>query len=1171
MLAKRVHLSSSTLQGWFEGKHLPTLALQDNFLALARALDLTAEVPEEEWLQVLARLRTQGQVGANPYVGMRAYSAEDSERYFGRQVLLDELVAAVENVQTAPGARLVAVVGVSGSGKSSLLQAGLIGTECHGGRLSRFTCVALPPEELAAWRPPAQGDVLIVADHMESLRSMTPEAAQDAVDALTSLPSNVTCVFGLTADAFGVLSSDNRLRRALTAPVLVGALMRDEFEDIIRQPAIASGRPVDDALVTLILSSLWRYGEPPASVLPMLSNSLRQAWAQATGPTVTVDDYLATGGIWGGLERLAEGIHEAATPQEQLGIRKLLLDLVQVSSDGIERRSVDATHLPEDVVGPAEAYLNARLLTLDGTMLSIGHSALLGRWKRLGTWVDEEREHLLFRRRIAKAAEVWEESNRDPQALIPVEALVFDQFTRTTDIALTPLETDFFDASLAKAEEEKRAHRRQIGQLQRRNAVMTVLALLAAAALLLTFLQMRRADSFAMAAEIAKAEAQSRQLALVAEELHPTDRNLAAQFSLAALRTARTAEAEAAVLKAGGLGAPWRVMGPRGTVRIAASPDGALVARANGAGVVDGWRDGDFSAPAFSFEASSGQLFGIAHGRRDGRELLAVSGQGTASVWDVTGQPELLVERAGAEEAAYGAAFGDHHAYLGFGDGTIAQVDLATMAEVARWDTGEDRPVEGLAAQPGGGLVVAGGDDIQLWDESGAVLPATEAMRRVTRLQFSPDGSSLAAAGSDGQATIFDVSGQTLTAGPQLQFGAVYIHSLAYDGHRVILGTWDGRAGAFAADGTPLGEVAEPASVTGLAWADGRVVTGTLDGTMRVWPQRFSGELVEGSATPLPSALTGQHFVKYFEDHARAYHFDGSEGHRLQFSEDAGTGYGPVLSSGHVLSLPTASGRLASWDTNVHTAQPPVWSQVGTEIAYELFQGPDGLALYAETSQDWARVIRREGLQWHPVGDIQTWSTLAAGWHPTKPLLAAMSTASTELVIHDVSGGQPKAVGQVGVPAEGASIALTWTSDGEGIIVGTDAGLVYRVDVSDPAAPVVDPDVMELSAGVASLSLSPGGGLVAAGLIDGRIYLLETSEEGGFRTDLVLRPGRGAVADIHLDQERVVFATDTQGAYVWPLDVDDVAVQLCDAVGERLTAREWDRMVPGVDQLEPCG
>lgn len=1165
-VAKEVGLPVSTLQGWFDGKHLPTIALQPHLIKLVWVLGIG---DDEDWPAVLTRLRSGSTVGANPYAGIQPYGVNDAARFYGRRRVLDDLVAAIERVQTAKTAKIVAVVGVSGAGKTSLLNAGLVGHECSpNGRLARFATAILPISEVAGWQPPPHGEVLLVVDQAEDLRLLDENQREGTLAMLAALPTNVTCVLSMMADAFGFALSDERLHSALMAPVLVGALSDEEFEEIARKPAEDSGRVVDDALVALLLRDLHRYGQPAASILPLLSTALWSAWDAAEGGTVKVADYIAEGGLWGGLERLAENIYQGATADEQRYIRSLMISLVQVTSDGIERRMVELAAIPEEELALAEALLEARLLTLQGNTLAISHSALLVHWKRLDGWVDEERDHLLFRRRLGKAAEVWEEANRDPLALIPIEALVFDRSTQH-NVALTPLERDFFEASLERAEQLTRESQREIRRLRRRNGVITTLAVLSIAAVLLTVLQLAQIQRVTSEAASARAQAQSRQIAMVAEGMRATDPNVAAQLSLAALKTSPTEEAQASVLKSAGLGAPQRITGTAGPSQVVASADGALLIRALASGEVTGWRQADFAKPAFQFSVGDGQLSGLAYGTWQGDDLVAVAGGGTASIWDVSGEPRRITEVAAAmgdKVAANAVAIGGAVVYFGLFDGTIARYNLATgqLEPALRFDPNVAATALAVTAD-GRTLVAAGGGQVALWVD-GVEQPRLRPGADVTRVAFSPGGQRLLLGGSGGFAQLLGNSDGTWTTLADLSVDHKAVHSVALTDTSVAIGYWGGTVNLFDQTGQRQGSLTEPATVSGVALVGDRLVTAGLDGVLRIWQQRYSGLLVEGSNRHSGSEL--QQYVVLRGDDGTISAFDSHSGEAVA---SVGTGdaleTGAVLVAEDVLTVSIGEGKLRTWDLT-QSAQP-VDSQVGTSSVLRFAGSSDPtLALSAERLAGHVDVIRRTGLVWETTDALPIESAQAMAWHPREHFVAAISAHTQTLAIFDLTGEKHQLLGQVAIPDQDAVVSLKWSPTLDRIYLGTDGGAVFEVDVMDLAKPTIS-QRHYVGSGVASLAISADGQQLAAGLADGRIWVWQTQADQ-LHTSHVLRPGLGPVTDLQLHDEAMVFITDDSGVYSWPLDVAAAREDLCATLGVALSPQEWKLLVPDADPVDGC-
>ena len=229
----------------------------------------------------------------------------------------------------------------------------------------------------------------------------------------------------------------------------------------------------------------------------------------------------------------------------------------------------------------------------------------------------------------------------------------------------------------------------------------------------------------------------------------------------------------------------------------------------------------------------------------------------------------------------------------------------------------------------------------------------------------------------------------------------------------------------------------------------------------------------------------------------------------------------------------------------------------------------DDRALYAEANVDRAFVLERDGLTWTVADEFVTWSTLVMGWHPTEPVVAAMSVDSTELILDDASALPLSELGRVAVPSDGAAVVLEWASAGGTLFIGTDSGYVFEVDVTDPANPAVTRTVDDLHSGVKSLTISDQGDRLAAGLVDGRIHVWHDTEEG-FQPELALRPGKGPVSELMFDDDRLVFITDDEGIYAWPLDAEAAAAQICDQIGQPLDAHEWGHLAAGVPAVEEC-
>ena len=240
-----VGLPASTLQGGFEGRHLPTQALMPQFLELLVHLGLAVDDADQNaWAAAVAELRSVRVISDPPYSGLSPYTAEQAPLYFGRESALRKLIDACLRPPDPDTSDIVVLLGESGSGKSSLLAAGLIGRATgEGGELAHLAPLLADPADVASLELPDEPTLLVV-DQFEELELLIPERQRAALERLSSLPEHVTCVLALRADAIGLAMRDEWLARDLSTPVVLGPVSRDDFVQIIERPALKHGRSV---------------------------------------------------------------------------------------------------------------------------------------------------------------------------------------------------------------------------------------------------------------------------------------------------------------------------------------------------------------------------------------------------------------------------------------------------------------------------------------------------------------------------------------------------------------------------------------------------------------------------------------------------------------------------------------------------------------------------------------------------------------------------------------------------------------------------------------------------------------------------------------------------------------------------------------------------------------
>ncbi len=507
---------------------------------LATKVTNLQQVRERARLYGLGPGRRDPTLEGSPYKGLDSFGPQDAETFFGRERLVADLVARVA------GGGLVGVVGPSGSGKSSLVRAGLVPALAAGvlpdsdrwvtvvmrpgehpaQALNVALLPALPPAvtaDLTGGEPlltqlaqiPDRPHVLVVVDQAEELFTVCTDDAERAVfvDGLVAAAADpsgrIDVVLTVRADYYGRFAGDQRLASAIAAnQVLVGPMTAEEYRRAITRPAQRHGVIVEPELVDALVDEVT--GQPGA--LPLLSTALLELWEARTDRTMTLASYEATGGLHAAVARLAESVYTSLAPDQQQAARRMFLRLTGPGAgDTVVKRRVRLSDLAVDEESSALVDLLARrrLLTVDDGAVEVAHEALLREWPRFTDWLEEDREGIRLRAHLADAATNWDTTGRDTGELYRGARLsaTLDWTTAHTQ-DLNPVEQEFVTAS---STEHQRQNRRLRGLLAGA-AVFLVLALIAG---VLAVRQANRADD--NAAEARSAAETARQAAVSAD------------------------------------------------------------------------------------------------------------------------------------------------------------------------------------------------------------------------------------------------------------------------------------------------------------------------------------------------------------------------------------------------------------------------------------------------------------------------------------------------------------------------------------------------------------------------------------------------------------------------------------------------------------------------------
>jgi hypothetical protein len=494
---------------------------------------LESEIPGATWLPAICQhpaevpptweglggicIRAEQPIPECPYQGLSAFREEHEQFFFGREAFTGQLVAAVKRKP------LVAVIGSSGSGKSSVVFAGLVPRLKRTGRwyCAHFRPGSRPFDNLAAALMPLlesqtggasqlatelqQSDreallrgadralqdiverivqrnagthrLLLVADQFEELYTLVPEASehQRFLDVLLNAVNNApgfTLILTLRADFFSQAIASRPLRDALQqfSPELLGPMNRQELQQAIALPAQQLGVQLEEGLTERLINAV---SNSPGN-LPLLEFALTQLWATQSDRCLTHQAYDEIGGVEESLANHAEAVYSKLRESDRQRVQRVFIQLVR-PGEGTEdtRRLATRAEVGEenwDLVTRL-ASESARLVVSNRNEASseetveIVHEALIRGWGRLGQWMRIDRAFRSWQERLRAAMRQWETSGNDEGALLRggLLAEAEDWQQRRSD-ELSPAEKRFIQNSLElrcrlRQEEETRQQR----------------------------------------------------------------------------------------------------------------------------------------------------------------------------------------------------------------------------------------------------------------------------------------------------------------------------------------------------------------------------------------------------------------------------------------------------------------------------------------------------------------------------------------------------------------------------------------------------------------------------------------------------------------------------------------------------------------------------------------
>lgn len=470
----------------------------------------------------------------NPYKGLRAFQEADADQFFGRSALsgrlLDRMAEPVE------GARFLAVIGPSGSGKSSVVKAGLLPALRRGGLrgsenwfvvemfpgISPFTeleaalmRVAVNPVEslirqinqengftavLNQILPDDNSELVLVIDQFEEIFTQVSDEAvrvrflNNLVESVLAPRSRLRVIVTMRADFYDKPLQYREFGELLRKRIeTVLPMSPDELVETITQPAELVGVGFQAGLVEAISRDV---GEQPG-MLPLLQYTMTELFDHRQGQILTLTSYQELGGVTGSLARRSEELYSSLDEAGKQATRQLFLRLVS-PGEGTEdtRRRVRSSELATtDEIGNVIAlYGGYRLLTFDKDpstrepTVEVAHEALIRTWESLRTWINESREDLRVQRQVSSAVAEWITAKKDPGYLASGARLTqFQEWRDGTDLILNQDEQTYITTSI-EAEDARKAHElaiaRRVQNFQRASVVLGVMVTLAIVATL---------------------------------------------------------------------------------------------------------------------------------------------------------------------------------------------------------------------------------------------------------------------------------------------------------------------------------------------------------------------------------------------------------------------------------------------------------------------------------------------------------------------------------------------------------------------------------------------------------------------------------------------------------------------------------------------------------------
>jgi WD40 repeat protein/DNA-binding SARP family transcriptional activator len=1141
-----------------------------------------------------------------PFKGLAAFEPGDADYFFGRERLVREIVG---RLAAAP---FTALAGMSGSGKSSLLRAGVIPAVTAGalpGFAHAQVALLRPGQHPIAALERALGDDaserrLVVVDQFEEAFTQCEDEDERAsfIARLVTLaadgPGAGRVLIGIRADFYGACATYPDLARLVSAShVLMGPMRRDELRQAVERPAAKAGLRVEPELTEALVAGV--EGEPGA--LPLLSSSLLELWQLRDGDVLRLADFERAGGVRGAVARLAEGAYARLTPEDQEIARGILLRLAADTDAGeaAVRRRVPLA----DACGPGAEHVlailaDARLVTVGDDEVEVAHEALLREWPRLRSWLEDDVQGRRLHVHLMRAAREWDAAGRDPAELYRGARLAAAlDWVEGHRRELNACERAFLEASRAVAgrevERERATNRRLRGLLI---GVAAMLAI-AVAAGIFALSERGEAEDAALTADAQRAGAAGLtrdridEAALLSragsdlQDSNETRSNLLAMLvrAPAALGALPTDGFPVTAVAVSG-DERWAASGTeRGYVEIFDARRRRVVGRylwANGGYVQQLTFSPDGRTLVVAGYAAPGATQPVVDlvdpaTRQRRLRIIPPPYPGTDDLVGLTPRflpngRDLIVQQWPLEPGP---------SILHLYDGTTGERTrgpLSVGRRAANWMSTTTDGRRAVHNEPGLTVVVD-----------------TERLRVVKRLRegegaaaISSDGRFVALGSEDGELRVVDVASGQTRAFEGAHEGEIGRLLFADDDRTVVaagndgkLTLWDVRDGAL--HETLTGH--ERGDVNGLqTTGDARTVySGASDGRVMIWDvggrQRLDQPFDVGApflveADPSPRGLA----VSPDGQTVAVGQIDGTvhlvDARTLQRRRSLravdGVAAGAAFShDGRLLAVSGARGQITVWDARTLRK---LWAPngyggprgfTGTAISQGLAFSPDD-RLLAGSHNGTTEGGARDGTVM--VWDVRTRRRLMS-FKQFAPASLAFSTDGRVLAANAIQSGAEVREARTGrrikllrLPDEARTVAFS--PDGKLLATGDYSGETRLWSTSDYEP--VGRRMEGHTARVQALEFSPDGRTLVTGGSDGKLQLWDVASQTQLGASLTVEPNTAMAAKFSPDGSFVFAASELHRAVRWDVRPDAWKAHACRIAGRTMTGREWADTFP---------